>query len=114
MQQSLHFQEYTEEQLQNDLNQLVQWKNLIPRQESGTVSSIEDFKKKSFVIRQLLIRSKLRDSFGGSLERTLFDRLLEFLFQLTAYHKHPFHESRRDVRANHRAKANCNQPTEEG
>ncbi|TCS84482.1 TIGR02677 family protein [Tepidibacillus fermentans] len=109
LQQSPHFQEYTEEQLQNDLNQLVQWKNLIPRQETGRVSSIEDFKKKKFryqatpytieIERMVQGLEKLGDSFGGSLERTLFDRLLEFLFQLTAYHKHPFHEGKREYEA---------------
>ncbi|MFX0558865.1 TIGR02677 family protein [Tepidibacillus infernus] len=106
LKQNFHFQEYTEEQLQNDLNQLVQWKNIIPRQETGRVNSIEDFKKKKFryqatpytieIERMVQGLEKLGDSFGGSLEKTLFDRLLESLYQLTAYHENPFHKGKRE------------------
>ena len=48
LKESPHFADYTEELLQQDLTQLVSWKNLIPRQDTGKVHSIEDFKKKRF------------------------------------------------------------------
>jgi uncharacterized protein (TIGR02677 family) len=93
LKQSSYFQEYTEEQLQQDLNQLVEWKNIIPRQETGKVNTIEDFKKKKFRYqctpytiefeRMIQGLEQIGEAFGGSLERTLFDRLLESLLKLT-------------------------------
>ncbi len=89
-----HFQEYSEELLQQDLDQLVTWRNLVPRQDTGRVSSIEEFKKRKFryqltpysieIERMVLSLENLGDGFGGSLERTLFDRLLQNLLKLTA------------------------------
>lgn len=90
---SPHFQDYAEEQLQQDLDQLVTWKNLIPRQETGRVSTIEEFKKRKFryqltpytieIERMVVGLENLGEGFGGSLERTLFDRLLQALMRLT-------------------------------
>jgi len=84
-----YFQEYTEEQLHSDLKQLVDWKNLIPRQETGRVMTIDDFKRKKFryqctpytieIERMVKKLHELGESFGGSLESTLFDRLLQAL-----------------------------------
>lgn len=92
MRQSYHFHNYTEEQLQQDLNQLVEWNNLIPRQDTGKVTSIEEFKKKKFryqctpytveIERMVQRLEEKGDSFAGSLEKKLFDRLLE---ELTKY-----------------------------
>ncbi len=89
---SRFFNDYTEEQLQQDLKQLVEWKNLIPRQETGRVQTIDDFKRKKYryqctpytiEIERMIIRLRqLGDSFGGSLEATLFERLLKALTQL--------------------------------
>lgn len=86
------FNDYTEEQLQQDLKQLVEWKNLIPRQETGRVQTIDDFKRKKFryqctpytieIERMITRLRQLGDSFGGSLEATLFERLLKSLTQL--------------------------------
>lgn len=86
---SSYFAEYNEEQLQQDLKQLVEWKNLIPRQETGRVQTIDDFKRKKFryqctpytiEIERMITRIRqLGDSFGGSLEATLFERLLKAL-----------------------------------
>ncbi len=80
-----YFRDYTEEQLQQDLKQLVEWKNLIPRQETGRVQTIDDFKRKKFryqctpytieIERMVAKLQSLGDSFGGSLEATLFERL---------------------------------------
>jgi uncharacterized protein (TIGR02677 family) len=86
------FRDYTEDLLQRDLDQLVQWKNLIPRQETGRVTSIEQFKKKRFryqcapytVEIERMVRGveQMGESFGGSLERTLVERLLESISRL--------------------------------
>lgn len=94
LQHNPHFQNYTEDQLQQDLDQLVSWKNLIPRQDMGRVSSIEEFKKRKFRYqltpytiefeRMIIGLEQLGEGFGGSLERTLFDRLLDNLLKLTA------------------------------
>jgi uncharacterized protein (TIGR02677 family) len=91
--QSPHFAGYTQEQLAQDLNQLVEWKNLVPRQDLGKVGSIEEFRKKRYryqctpytveIERLILELENKGDSFGGSLERTLFDRLLASLTDLT-------------------------------
>lgn len=81
------FRGYTMEMLQTDLEQLVKWKNLMARQETGRVRTIEEFKKKRFryqcspytVEIERMVRSleNMGGSFGGSLEKTLFDRLYE-------------------------------------
>ncbi|MBS4024707.1 MAG: TIGR02677 family protein [Clostridia bacterium] len=94
LKQSPHFYKYTLEQLQQDLNQLVEWKNLIPRQDMGRVTTIEEFKRKKFryqctpytveIERMVVSLEEKGDSFGGSLERTLFDRLLSSLMKITS------------------------------
>lgn len=81
------FREYTMDMLQNDLDQLVKWKNVIARQETGRVRTIEEFKKKRFryqcspytveIERMVKALENMGGSFGGSLEKTLFDRLYE-------------------------------------
>ena len=93
LKEKLHFASYTEEQLQQDLDQLVEWKNLIPRQDTGKVTTIQEFKKKKFryqctpytvEFERMVKRLELKgDSFGGSLEKNLFDRLLEVLVKFT-------------------------------
>ena len=94
LRQSPYFHDYSEDQLQQDLNQLVEWKNLIPRQDTGRVTSIEEFKKKRFryqstpytieIERMVQQLEQMGESFGGSLEKTLFDRLLASLQRLVA------------------------------
>lgn len=86
------FHDYTEDQLQQDLDQLVRWNNLIARQETGKVRTIEEFKKRKYryqctpytveIERMVQTLEQLGDSFGGSLERTLFDRLYGSLQEL--------------------------------
>jgi uncharacterized protein (TIGR02677 family) len=90
---SQYFANYTEEQLQQDLNQLVNWGNLIPRQETGRVSTIQEFKRRRFryqctpytveIERMVQNLENMVGSMRGSLERTLFERLLEALLRLT-------------------------------
>ena len=46
--QSQPFEKYSDKELQADLKQLVEWNNLIPRQETGRVFSVEDFNKRRF------------------------------------------------------------------
>ncbi|RJX22575.1 MAG: TIGR02677 family protein [Desulforudis sp.] len=99
LRQSPHFHDYSAEQLQQDLNQLVEWKNLIPRQDTGKVTSIEEFKKKRFryqstpytieIERMVQQLEQMGESFGGSLEKTLFDRLLASLNRLVAEQGRP-------------------------
>ncbi|TCP29988.1 uncharacterized protein (TIGR02677 family) [Scopulibacillus darangshiensis] len=83
------FQAYTEDQLHQDLAQLVNWKNLVARQELSSAKSVEEFKKKRFryqctpytieIERMLEKLEHMGDGFGGSLERTQFDRLYQSL-----------------------------------
>ncbi|MBR2215317.1 MAG: TIGR02677 family protein [Selenomonadaceae bacterium] len=80
------FQEYTFEQLEQDLSMLVSWKNLIPHQETGRAKTIADFKKRRYryqctpytvEIERMVERLKtLGEEFSGSLETTQFDRIL--------------------------------------
>ena len=89
-----HFQNYTFEQMEQDLTQLVAWKNLQAHQETGRAKTIDDFKKKRFryqctpytveIERMVEKLKSIGEEFGGSLETTQFDRILrtlrEFLF----------------------------------
>ena len=89
---SPHFTDYTEDRLLQDLTQLVNWKNLIPRQDTSKVYSIEDFKKKKFryqctpytieIERMVQRLEQMGEAFGGSLEKTYFIRIYEALLKL--------------------------------
>ncbi len=82
---------YSEDLLQQDLQQLFEWGNLNRRQ-SGKVNRIEDFKKKRFryeatpysiKIERLLIELESSgQGYGGSLEVTDFEKLAETLRRL--------------------------------
>ncbi|RYG73746.1 TIGR02677 family protein [Lentibacillus lipolyticus] len=86
------FQEYTEEQLQQDLEQLVKWNNLVARQEMSRASTIEEFKKKRYRYqctpytvefeRMLVQMERGGDVFGGSLEKKEFERLYQELLKV--------------------------------
>jgi uncharacterized protein (TIGR02677 family) len=92
LRKNIYFESYTEEQLQQDLDQLVEWGNLIPRQDTGKVTTIQEFKKKKFRYqctpytvefeRMVQNLEQKGDSFGGSLEKNFFERLLEVLTRL--------------------------------
>lgn len=87
VQEQREFSDYSLEELQNDLARLVQWGNLFARQEMSSARTIEEFKKKRFRYqctpytvefeRMLVQMEQQGDTFGGSLERTPFERLLE-------------------------------------
>ncbi len=88
------FEDYTEEQLHQDLDQLVKWNNLVARQETGRARTIEEFKKKRFRYqctpytvefeRMLQAMEGSGESFGGSLEKKEFERLYQEIFQIEA------------------------------
>lgn len=87
-----HFNEYTFDQLEQDLEQLVQWNNLSPQQETAKAKTIEDFKRKKYryqctpytveIERMIQNLKNIGQEFGGSLETTQFDRLLQSLTAL--------------------------------
>lgn len=86
------FADYTEEQLHQDLAQLTEWNNLYARQETGRARTIEEFKKKRFRYqctpytvefeRMLEAMELSGESFGGSLEKTEFERLYQMLHRI--------------------------------
>ncbi|QKY69983.1 TIGR02677 family protein [Lentibacillus sp. CBA3610] len=86
------FQDYTEDQLHQDLDQLVKWNNLVARQEMSRASTIEEFKKKRYRYqstpytiefeRMLQQMEHGGDVFGGSLERKEFERLYQELLKV--------------------------------
>nr|WP_148295056.1 TIGR02677 family protein [Gracilibacillus boraciitolerans] len=87
------FSEYSEEGLHQDLDALVRWGgNLIARQELGKSRTVEEFKKKRFRYqctpytvefeRMLLELEGIGETFGGSLERTQFERLYQSLSKI--------------------------------
>ncbi|MEK4495982.1 TIGR02677 family protein [Ureibacillus sp. FSL W8-0352] len=104
------FQNYTDDDLQQDLDQLVKWKNLIARQETVNIRTIEEFKKKRFryqcspytveIERMIRTLEKLGDSFGGSLEKTRFDRLYSSLVRIENIIQNDFQEKREEINQN--------------
>lgn len=88
-----HYAYYEEEQLMSQLAQLVKWGNLSARQDMTNAKTIEEYKKKRFryqptpytiEIERMVtfLEKKSGESFGGSLEKSLFDRLLEGIQKL--------------------------------
>ncbi len=90
--QSQYFEQYGENELEQDLRQLVEWGNLVARQDTRRVTSVEEFRKKRFryqataytieIERMVVHLEQMGSSFGGSLERTDVDRLLATLQRL--------------------------------
>ncbi|AQQ52267.1 TIGR02677 family protein [Planococcus lenghuensis] len=87
------FEGYAMEELHGDLTQLVKWGNLFAQQESGNVRTIEEFKKRRFryqctpytvEFERMLTGMEQNDTFGGSLEKTQFDRLYKCLKSIEA------------------------------
>ncbi|GLB61452.1 TIGR02677 family protein [Cytobacillus sp. NCCP-133] len=86
---SPYFSEYEIEELHNDLFSLVKWGNLTAQQESGKVKTVEEFKKKRYryqitpytvEFERMLIRFEQdSETFGGSLEKTQFERFYQTL-----------------------------------
>lgn len=83
------FSDYELEELHNDLASLVKWGNLRAQQESGKMKTVEEFKKRRFRYqitpytvefeRMLIQFEQDSETFGGSLEKTQFERLYQSL-----------------------------------
>jgi len=80
--------DYTLEQCQADLEQLVEWGNLSSRHDGGRSATVEEYLKKkmqyqlrpySIEIERLLETLEKVTGYGGSLEPTLFDRIIQLL-----------------------------------
>lgn len=86
--------DYTEAMLEQDLQTLVNWNNIMPRQEMKEPKSIEDYKRKRFRYqitpytvafeRMLADLEKKGEEFGGALEKSAFVRLLKAIRSLSA------------------------------
>lgn len=85
------FQEYTMEQCQQDLQSLVDWKNLTAMQDSQKVKTIEDFKNRQYryqlteytvEIERMTLRLEKLEVEGASLEPTLLERIYNHLKQI--------------------------------
>lgn len=89
---SSFFGDYTIDELHMDLAALVKWGNLNAQQESGNAKTIEEYKKKRFryqctpytvEFERMLVQFELSgDTFGGSLEKTQFEKLYKALTKL--------------------------------
>lgn len=85
------YQNYTMEQCQQDLQSLVDWKNLTAIQDSQKVKTIEDFKNRKYryqlseysvEIERMTIRLEKLETEGASLEPTLIERIYNHLYQI--------------------------------
>ncbi|WP_225047656.1 TIGR02677 family protein [Lacticaseibacillus kribbianus] len=88
--------DYTDEQLEADLNYLVANGNLTRRQEMNQARSIEEFKNKHFryqitaasiAIEHLMAHLPQEDAESGDLNAHLFERLLKLLTPLATLHE---------------------------
>jgi uncharacterized protein (TIGR02677 family) len=90
------FVHYDIDELHSDLSSLVKWGNLRAQQESGKVKTVDEFKKRRFryqitpytvEFERMLIRFEQdSDTFGGSLEKTQFERLFQTLKRIQGSH----------------------------
>lgn len=89
----LPFADYNREQAEQDLNALVQWKNLLASQDVAKVQTIEEFKNRRFryqltpytiEIERLTIKLSSIAGVGGSLEANLFERIAQRIRQMPA------------------------------
>lgn len=81
-----NFENYTIEQAESDLESLVEWKNLIPIQDTEKAYSVEEFKHKKYryrlsdytiEIERLVLKLENLHIEGSSLEPTLIERIKE-------------------------------------
>ncbi len=84
-------EDYTLEQCQKDLNQLVEWDNLVPRHDGGRSATVEEYLRKKFryqmtpyavEIERLVAGLEKIRGYGGSLEPTLFENINTYLDRL--------------------------------
>lgn len=85
--------DYTLEQCQQDLDKLVEWKDLIPRHDGGRATSVEEYLRKKFryqmtpyaiEIERMVAGLENIRGYGGSLEPSLLDSIYAGLQQLAA------------------------------
>ncbi|GEC93305.1 TIGR02677 family protein [Brevibacillus brevis] len=97
------FETYTIHDVKKDLEVLEGWKNITSRQEANDYYSIEEFKAKRFKYQAThytiqierfveTLEKNQADFGGGSLDKNLFDRLLEALETLYAFNKYTLPE----------------------
>ena len=86
-------EDYSLEQCQKDLDQLVEWKNLIPRHDGGRSASVEEYLRKKFryqmtpyavEIERLVEGLEKVRGYGGSLEPTLLENIARNLRAMVA------------------------------
>lgn len=79
-----YFEDYTIEQCDSDLTQLMEWKNLIAIQDTGVAYTLEEFKNKKYryqlsdfavEIESLVLKLENLHIEGASLEPTLIERI---------------------------------------
>ncbi|GBF32860.1 hypothetical protein DCCM_1056 [Desulfocucumis palustris] len=77
-------EDYTLDQCQKDLNQLVEWGNLVPRHDGGRSATVEEYLRKKFryqmtpyavEIERLVAGLEKIRGYGGSLEPSLFENI---------------------------------------
>ncbi len=92
MKQDPYFADYSQQQCQQDLNALAEWRNLIPIQDVRKVNSIEEFKNKKYryqmseysvEIERLVLRLENLQVEGASLEPTLLERIRQGMERFT-------------------------------
>jgi uncharacterized protein (TIGR02677 family) len=85
------FQNYTLDQCQIDLEQLVSWKNLTSRHDGGRAVTIEEYLRKKFQylitpysieIERFLDSLDGINGYGGSLEPTRLDKIADILYDI--------------------------------
>lgn len=92
LKQHEEFEEYTLEMVQQDLESLTKWGNLIASQDHRKAKTIEEYKKKNaryqctpYTVefeRMMIQLEQMGDTFGGSLEKTQFERLYHVLLKI--------------------------------
>lgn len=75
---------YTLDQCQQDLNQLVEWKNLVPQHDGGRSTTVEEYLRKKFrymmtpysvEIERMVVSLENIRGYGGSLEPSFFESI---------------------------------------
>lgn len=100
-------EKYEEQELKQDLESLVKWKNIVPTQEVQNPRTIAEFNKKSFryqispytvqIERMLIELERIGNEFQGSLDKRPFEKLLFSLRHFLEDNKLPLLEKWTDL-----------------
>lgn len=92
LRQQEEFEDYTLEMVQQDLESLTKWGNLIASQDHRKAKTIDEYKKKNaryqctpYTVefeRMMVHLEQMGDTFRGSLEKTQFERLYQVLLKI--------------------------------